>query len=124
MREMEEKGVESKDALSKAEILSQKLKGFNLERKFLFTQDTRVTLRLLLRKLVRRWRQRSFRNRRVGRRPPPRELLRYHYPEDSEAHQLRGLHRRDFMPIVKTRRRRRRVHQEALQAKDGSGMNI
>ena len=33
MREMQEKGVESKDALSKVEVLSQKLKGFNLERK-------------------------------------------------------------------------------------------
>ena len=33
MREMNEKGVEPKDALSKVELLSQKLKGFNLERK-------------------------------------------------------------------------------------------
>ena len=33
MREMKEKGVEPRDALSKVEILGQKLKGFNLERK-------------------------------------------------------------------------------------------
>ena len=86
MREMNEKGVEPKDALSKVELLSQKLKGFNLERKKSATACFLAIYLDLEKKPSCRWRQRSFRHRRVGGRPPPRELLRHHHLDGSEAH--------------------------------------